>query len=65
MKRSVYYVTDSSSSYHQGKSREQMTVAETSMTDMSPGWRQAVMAAGVIGQPWHHKLMQIRKELYK
>lgn len=65
MKRSVSYVTDEGSGHHLGRNKELLTIAEASLTNISPSWRQAVMTSGLINQPWHHKLRQIRKELYK
>lgn len=66
MKHNVFYVTDEGSSNLPGKNRRYVTISEAPLTDMSPAWRQIVLTtSGAVSQPWHHKLMQIRKELYK
>lgn len=65
MKHSLSYVTDDGSGHLQRKNKEGLTIAEASTSDIPPMWRQVVVASGTIRQPWHHKLTQIRKGLYK
>ncbi|WP_110931387.1 hypothetical protein [Paenibacillus bouchesdurhonensis] len=65
MKRNVSTVTDKGYGYLQRENKEGMTIAEASTCGISSAWRQVAIASGTIMQPWHHKLTQIRKELYK
>lgn len=65
MKRSVSYITDDGFGHLQRENKEGMTIAEASTSDIPAMWHQVVIASGTIRQPWHDKLMQIRKELYK
>ncbi|MGG4554680.1 hypothetical protein QNH46_20415 [Paenibacillus woosongensis] len=65
VKRSVSYITDEGFGYEMGKNKEDIAIAESSASDIFRSWRQVVIAAGLINQPWHHKLRQIRKERYE
>ncbi|MNI06166.1 hypothetical protein D3C73_591380 [compost metagenome] len=66
MERGVPYVTDEGVGYYPEKKRRWITLSEATLIDISPVWSRIVFtASGAISQPWHHKLMQIRKELNK
>ncbi|WP_222861004.1 hypothetical protein [Paenibacillus ihumii] len=65
VKRSISYFTDVGFGCYLGKKQECMVVAEASASDTFRAWRQVAIASGRINQPWHYKLMQIRKELYR